>query len=681
MTIKPKVTNRLVNEKSPYLLQHAHNPVDWYPWGDEAFEKAKAEDKPIFLSIGYSTCHWCHVMEKESFEDNEAAQILNKYFVSIKVDKEERPDIDSIYMTVCQMLTGSGGWPLTIIMTPDRNPFFAGTYFPKHSQYGHTGLIEILLKVNEEWIKNKNKLEKSAQDIVDYIKNNDDENIMAEQDTDILYQTENQDSEIIENTYENLKESFDPVFGGFGISPKFPTPHNLLFLLRYYKAYNNKAVLSIVEKTLYGMYKGGIFDHIGFGFSRYSVDKMWLVPHFEKMLYDNALLSMIYTEGYAASGNKLYKEIAGKIYEYILREMTSKEGGFYSAEDADSEGLEGKFYLWTYDIIIKVLGNDDGKLFCKYYGITEKGNFEGKNIPNLLKHDEKSDTKSIESQNNKIEDLRSKLFEYREKRIHPYKDDKILTSWNGLMIASLAKGGRILCEKKYINAAEASVSFILNKLIDRSGRLLARYRDDEAAKKGYLDDYAFLIWGLIELYEATFNSFYIEKALELNEKMLELFEDKDKNGLFLYGNDSENLILRPKEVYDGAIPSGNSVALLNLLRLFQITGNEKMLNKADGIINAFSNKVNQNPSMYTFFIMARLYREKGTKIEIIGNKNNNTVIEMLNEVSKRYLPFSEIIFINKDDENWVSAEVCENFSCRKPVSTIDEFKKMLDSEM
>ncbi|HEX9062716.1 MAG TPA: thioredoxin domain-containing protein, partial [Clostridia bacterium] len=418
-------TNKLIAEKSPYLLQHAHNPVDWYPWGDEAFERAKREDKPIFLSIGYSTCHWCHVMERESFEDTEVAHLLNQNFVPIKVDREERPDVDNIYMTACQALTGSGGWPLTVFMSPDGKPFFTGTYFPKNDHARRPGLITILEKVSKSWKENKETLLSSGNRIVQ----------------ELFADTQDEKWDIspdpIHDAFLFLTRSFDRKYGGFGSAPKFPTPHNLLFLLRYWYNTKNARALEIVETTLESMYKGGIYDHIGHGFSRYSTDNKWLVPHFEKMLYDNALLAIAYTECYHATKKDFYKTIAKEISDYVLRDMTSPDGGFYSAEDADSEGIEGLFYVWTPDEIKEVLGEERGEIFCRNYDITFIGNFEGKSIPNLIKSViPQGDSKTIE-------ECKKQLFLAREKRVHPFKDDKILTSWNGLMIAAMSSAGRI----------------------------------------------------------------------------------------------------------------------------------------------------------------------------------------------------------------------------------------------
>ncbi len=590
-----KKTNRLINEKSPYLLQHAYNPVDWFGWNEEAFQKAKTENKPIFLSIGYSTCHWCHVMEHESFEDEEVANILNNYFVSIKVDREERPDIDSVYMSVCQAMTGGGGWPLNLFLTKDKKPFYAGTYFPKTSKYNQTGFMEILESINDVWVSNKDHVLTTADQVVKTLKGySEDDSFDISKD-------------ILSEGFESFLNSFDSVFGGFSKAPKFPSPHNLSYLLSYYKTTGEKRALEMVKITLKSMYKGGIFDHIGFGFSRYSVDEKWLVPHFEKMLYDNALLAMAYIETYEITKDNIYKEVAEKILTYILRDMTSPEGGFYCGEDADSEGVEGKFYLWDFTEIYKVLDMEEGNLFINYYGIQREGNFEGSNIPNLIGEEledlDKPDLKD------KLENIREKLFDYREKRIHPHKDDKILTSWNGLMIAAFAKAGMVFREEKYKDVSTKALDFIFSKLQREDGRLLARFRQGESRYQAYLDDYAFIIWALIEVYEVTKDYFYIKKALELNKQMIELFLDKEKGGLFLYGKDNEELILRPKDIYDGAIPSGNSVAAMNMLRLFKITGDTNLKEEAESIFKVFGNSINKIPRAHAKTLEALLYSD------------------------------------------------------------------------
>lgn len=679
-----KTVNRLANEKSPYLLQHAHNPVDWFPWGSEAFEKAKLEDKPIFLSIGYSTCHWCHVMERESFEDEEVAEVLNKYFIAIKVDKEERPDIDSIYMNVCQLINGSGGWPLTILMTPDKKPFYAATYIPKESKYGYSGIIDLLNEIHNFWSTRRDELEKSTDAIINQVKR-------------IAVSHDNGDigKETIYSTIEDFKNSFDSMYGGFGRAPKFPIPHNLYLLMRYSSIKGDKEALDIVEKTLQAMYKGGIFDHIGYGFSRYSTDRKWLVPHFEKMLYDNALLAIAYTECYKLTGKIFYREVAEKIFNYVLRDMTSEGGGFYSAEDADSEGVEGKFYVWSYDEIIEVLGEDSGKLFCDYYDITKAGNFEGKNIPNLIEKniDDIENDKKISSE---LEKLKMQLFNYRNKRIHPYKDDKILTSWNGLMIAALAYGARAFEKSEYLDAAVRSVEFILGNLVSKDGGLMARYRDGESAYEAYAEDYAFLIWGLIEIYESSLEMKYLEKAIEFNSKMLDNFWDGEGGGFFLYGKDTEELIIRPKEIYDGAVPSANSVAAYNIIRLARLTENLELEKKAEEIFNAFGGTIKHNPSSYSFMMTALLFYEIGTQVIVIaGEKGESVTLKFIKEINENYLPFSMFVLndnieIAKVDENlpskgrinnMVTVYLCQNFTCGKPITDLEEFKKIIKAKI
>lgn len=671
-----KYTNKLINEKSPYLLQHAHNPVDWYPWGPEAFSRAVAEDKPIFLSCGYSTCHWCHVMELESFENPEVAQVLNKHFISIKVDREERPDIDHIYMTVCQALTGSGGWPLTIFMTPDKKPFFAGTYFPKQDRGQLSGLMTLLDRVHHAWTHNRDALLKSGNQVVNIL------NQSEESSEDEISE------EVIHEAFSQFKYDFDSVYGGFSGAPKFPTPHNLYFLQRYWYKTKDEAALEMVEKTLDSMYRGGIYDHIGFGFSRYSTDRKWLVPHFEKMLYDNALLAIAYLEAFQATKKQQYADVAHQIFTYVLRDMTSPEGGFYSAEDADSEGVEGKFYLWSVDEVKQILGDKDAEKFCQYYDISEKGNFEDLNIPNLIKATVPEEEKQF------VEACRQKLFDVREKRVHPYKDDKILTAWNGLMISAMAMGGRILNEQKYISAAENAVEFIMTRLVRNDGRLMARYRDGESAFPAYIDDYAFFIWGLIELYETTYKPDYLMHALRFNNYMLQFFSDEENGGLFLYGSDSEQLITRPKEVYDGATPSGNSVATLNFLRLARLTGQSELEDLAHQQFKTFGGSMERMPKGYTFMVTAFLHASsKSREIIVVSGTDQKTAYDMLSIVKENFMPFTisalysdeyqdikrVIPFIEnyKSVNNKATAYVCENYACSYPVNNATEFKDML----
>ncbi len=566
MTVSSSRPNRLIKEKSPYLLQHAYNPVDWHGWNEEAFERARAENKPIFLSIGYSTCHWCHVMEKESFEDAEVAELMNEAFVSIKVDREERPDIDHVYMTVCQMMTGSGGWPLTIIMTPDKKPFFAATYIPKESRYGRAGMMELIPRIRDVWADRHKDVLDSAENMTTAL-----QSIEKESSGELL------DAGVLDKAYEELSQRFDKTYGGFSGAPKFPTPHNFFFMLRHWRRTDQPDALKMVEKTLQEIRWGGIFDQIGFGFHRYSTDREWLVPHFEKMLYDQAMLALAYLETYQATGNTFYSETAKEIFTYVLRDLRSPEGGFYSAEDADSEGVEGKFYVWTEQELREILPADEADLMVRAFHVEKTGNFReeasgkslGANILYMGKplSDIASDLKlPAERLKKKIDSARSKLFEVRERRVHPHKDDKILTDWNGLMIAALARGAQVLGDKTYSDAAEQALEFILKKMRQPDGRIRHRFRDGEAGIGAILDDYAFLVWGLMETYEATFDARCLETALELNTDMIRHFWDQKGGGLYFTADDAENLIVRKKEVYDGALPSGNAVAMLNLLR-------------------------------------------------------------------------------------------------------------------
>lgn len=673
-----KKYNNLINEKSPYLLQHAYNPINWYAWSDDAFEKAKEEDKPIFLSIGYSTCHWCHVMAHESFEDEEVAKVINDNFVAIKVDREERPDVDSVYMTVCQALTGHGGWPLTIIMTPDQKPFFAGTYFPKNSRYNMPGLTDILNSVIKQWKESKGKLIKSSEGILSELGK--------------YFEGESNETKLtagtLDNGYDQLSRVFDKNYGGFGTAPKFPTPHKIMFLLRYYKTHKNIKALEMAEKTLDCMYKGGLFDHIGFGFSRYSTDNKWLIPHFEKMLYDNALLIIAYLEGYEVTKNELYKDVAEKALEYVFRELRDENGGFYCAEDADSEGEEGKYYVFNPLEILEVLGEDEGTYFNEYFDITPDGNFEGKNIPNLIKKN------NFNKNNSKIKGLSEKVFEYRSKRMKLHKDDKILTSWNGLMIVALAKAYKVIEDERYFEYAKKAVNFIFDNLIDENKRLLARYRDKESRHKAYLDDYAFLCFGLIELYESSFEVLFLKKAIELNIEMINLFWDNEKQGFFLYGEDNEKLIARPKELFDGAMPSGNSVAAYNLIKLARITGDselEEMAEKQLDFISGASFNEEINHSFYLIAASFALSTSKELVCVIQDTSDEEKIKDLLSE--KQTFNLTTIIKTNENKEEieklipfikdygFVNDQstyyLCEGKSCFAPLNDINELRKLL----
>ncbi|MFX0002473.1 MAG: thioredoxin domain-containing protein [Candidatus Hermodarchaeota archaeon] len=686
MIIKEAEFNKLKSEKSPYLLQHAKNPVHWYPWGEEAFTKARDEDKPIFLSIGYSTCHWCHVMAHESFEDNGVAELMNEVFLSIKVDREERPDIDKIYMTVCQMMTGSGGWPLTIIMTPDKKPFFAGTYFSKETRFGRIGLLDLIKRIKELWKNQRNEILNSAEQIAFSLQNIDQES-PGEKFSDST----------LKKAYRQLSIQYDSVNGGFSTRPKFPTPHNLIFLLRYWKRTGDNKALEMVEKTLLEMRKGGIYDHIGFGFHRYSTDTLWLVPHFEKMLYDQALIAIAYIEAYQATKNDLYRKTAEEIFTYVLRDMTSPEGGFYSAEDADSEGEEGKFYLWSKKDLEEILEKDELDLIINLFNIEESGNYleeaSGKKTGRSILHLTNLPDKEIVD---KINELRDTLFKTRENRSHPHKDEKILTDWNGLMIAALAKGGIAFKEDKYIEIAKKAANFILSNLTDSNSKLLHRYKDGVSEINGFLTDYSFFIWGLTELYEATFNINYLKSALELHKTQIEDFWDKNIGGFFFTSRYSEQLLTKQKDIYDGAIPSGNSIAMLNLLRLSYITGEHELEEKADKLLRVFSEKIKANPLAYTQFLVAIDFAVGPSySLVIAGNSYAEDTKKFINLISNEYIP-NKVLMLRKIDQevpdidqysNFVeyfydyekkaTAYVCINKTCKPPTHDINQTLEFL----
>jgi len=677
-----KKPNRLINEKSPYLMQHAYNPVDWYPWSEEAFLKAQELDKPVFLSIGYSTCHWCHVMEKESFEDEEVAELMNDIFISIKVDREERPDIDNVYMSVCQMLTGGGGWPMTIFMTPDKKPFFAGTYFPKENRFGKPGLKIILPQIKELWNNKRDELLNVSERISSALASHFEKSFPLTQD-------------IFKIAFKEFEERFDNEYGGFGTAPKFPSPHNLMFLLRYYKT--EKKALEMVEKTLSGMRAGGIYDHIGFGFCRYSTDKEWLIPHFEKMLYDQALISIAYIEAYQVTQKEIYKNTAEEILNYVLRDMRHPDGAFYSAEDADSEGIEGKFYLWTAEEIREILG-EDAELIIKYFNVKDDGNFyeadslmPGANILHL-----KMNIKDFalemgvpeEQLKVRIETARKKLFEVREKRIHPFKDDKVLTDWNALMISSLAKASQVFDNDEYLYSAFKAADFILSKMINKDGKLLHLYKDNEASVFGFADDYAFTIQALLDLYEASFKIKYLKEAIKLNEDFIKHFRDDENGGFFFTPDYGEKLLVRQKEIYDGAVPSANSVAMLNLLRIGRITSESRYEDLAESINRIFSSQVSRYPAGYTQFLNA-LHFASGSKEIIISGEDDG----FTKYIFKKFLPAKIILKVSSPDDEILSIApylrnylpsvkktkvyVCENYSCQLPAESIETLEQIL----
>lgn len=679
-----KKPNRLINEKSPYLLQHSYNPVDWHAWNDEAFELAKKNDKPIFLSIGYSTCHWCHVMEHESFEDEEVAKLMNEVFVSIKVDREERPDIDHIYMTVCQIMTGHGGWPLTAILDHNKKPFFTGTYFPKESKYGRIGFVDLIKQIDEAWKNKRDQIKRSADSITQHLVNYSNSFNQMELT-----------AAVFDSAFDEFVNKYDLNFGGFGTSPKFPSPHNLLFLLNYYRRTKKNKALEIVEKTLTEMRKGGIFDHIGFGFHRYSTDQKWLLPHFEKMLYDQGMLILAYSELYSITKNSLYKKTAEEIIEYVLRDMTNSEGGFFSAEDADSEGVEGKFYVWSEKELRSIFDEDDFQLIKKVFSTEEDGNFTeestkeftGENILHL-----KKDYKTLAEElnldelilENKIVEIRKTLFSIREKRVHPYKDDKILTDWNGLFIAALARSGRLLNLQNNLVFPEKGIQFILKYLRDSDGNLLHRFRDNDSSINANLDDYAFLIFGLIELYKSTFNFDYLEKAIEFQNIQNNLFWD-DESGSFLFSRNTKDLIANTKEIYDNAIPAGNSISLLNLITIAKLTADIKFEDQANRLLNSYGEIIDKVPNGFGMFLFAADFLINSTKELAVIAKSEDEKSDLVKNILPRFEPNVFAIIATEEEKlkiekkiEWIknyklinnstTYYLCSNFVCEQPTN-------------
>lgn len=652
--------SHLINETSPYLLQHASNPVDWYPWCSEAFERARKEDKPVFLSIGYSTCHWCHVMAHESFENTVTAGILNDSFIAIKVDREERPDIDNVYMSVCQAFTGSGGWPMSIFMTWDKKPFFAGTYFPPYPRYGMPGFNSLLNTVNEQWKSNRDSLLKSAGQVVLQLKRQEQgsKNPGYTGEGDKLYN----------RAFNIFAGTFDSVAGGFGTAPKFPSAHNILFLILYAKQNNSKKAFEMASKTLMQMRRGGIFDHIGYGFSRYSTDQYFLVPHFEKMLYDNAMLIIAYLAAYSFGDNFPDKEIfldtAIKTADYILREMVSPGGGFYSAQDADSEGMEGKFYTWSFDEIIEVLGHGKGEEFARIFDITSGGNFEGTNIPNLLK--------SGVINNNFNEEIK-KLYNYRKKRTKLHLDDKHLVSWNAMMIAAFAMLYRVSGEKKYLEAALKADIFIKENLCSGKG-LYTSCRNGKYSGRGFLNDYAFYTAALIEIYNSTLDKSYLDKAEHFCNEAVNRFADNENGGYFLSEPLDNELFINPKETYDGAMPGGNSAMSYNLARLYNLTQKGIYKGLAEKQFSFMETKAQDYPAGYSMFLIAKmLYENPPVHITVVIEKNKKPGdIDIMED-----MPFLADIQVIKEDgehfllNNKTTYYVCKNHACLPPSNKAD----------
>lgn len=689
--------NRLIHEKSPYLLKHAHNPVDWYPWGEEAFEKARQEDKPVLLSVGYSTCHWCNVMEEESFSDDEAAALINDVFVPVKVDREERPDIDNLYMSVCLMLTGSGGWPLTVVMTPEKKPFYAGTYFPKESRFGRIGLMELIPRIKKVWEEKRDDVLNSASQITETLARHSE-----------AAPGKGAEAGLLDAAFDALEESFDEEYGGFGTETKFPTPHVLSFLLRYWRRSGNGEALEMVKTTLRAMRRGGIFDHLGFGFHRYSTDRRWLVPHFEKMLYDQAMLGIAYSEAFQATKEEDFAQTARLIFTYVLRDLTDPGGQFYSAESADSEGEEGKFYVWTAKEMRRFLDKKQVEAAFTHFGVKEEGNFTdplrgektGENILYMAKKPAEAAAELGVSEAEFAEllgEARGRLFDVRNRRIYPDMDDKVLADWNGLMIASLSKGARALNEPGYSDAAMLAADFVLEKMRAEDGRLLHRWRLGEASIEGQADDYAFMVWGLLELYEAVFEPRYLRAALELQRIFIEDFWDSEGGGFFFTGKKGEQMLVRQKTIYDAAIPSANSVAFLNLLMLGTMTANPGFLDLACKLGKAFSGTVGESPSAYAQFLCAVDFAlGPSAEVVVAGAPRSPDTEDMLEALRASFAPNKVVLFKPTTEERAgideiagftrdlaaregkATAYVCRNQRCESPTNDPSEMLRLLN---
>ena len=676
--------NHLINETSPYLLQHAHNPVEWYPWGEDALERSRSEDKPILLSIGYSACHWCHVMERESFENESIAGLMNQNFINIKVDREERPDLDAIYMEAVQMLTGSGGWPMTVFLTPEGKPFYGGTYFPPVDRQNMPGFPRLLLGIAEAYNTNKGEIQRVTQQLTEQMGRGS----QVPRGTAILT------VDVLHRAYSTLATNFDYQNGGFGMAPKFPQPMTPEFLLRYHDHGYNPRALELVELTLEKMAYGGIYDQVGGGFHRYSTDAYWLVPHFEKMLYDNALLARLYLHAFQTTGKPLYRRITEETLDYVLREMTDSGGGFYSAQDADSEGEEGKFFVWTPEEIMDVLGEEDGRVFSGYFGVTPNGNFEGKNILNVPR-DPEAFAAEHELDPEQLESIvargRTKLLEVRERRVHPLLDDKVLASWNGLMLRSFAEAGAALGRADYLDAAVKNAGFLTTVMCPQ-GRLLRTYRNGEAKLLGYLEDYSCVADGLIALYEATLDLRWLENAVAMADSMIELFWDEATGGFYDTGSDHEALVIRPRDVFDNAQPCGGSVASDILLKLAVFTGNDDYAAKAAVPLRSLHEHMARSPGGTGHWLSALdFYISAVKEVAVVGPSANAVTSELLDTVRRQFLPNKVLMGydpssldstgragLNLGDypllegrgmvNGQPTAYVCQNYVCQLPVT-------------
>jgi uncharacterized protein YyaL (SSP411 family) len=682
--------NRLVHESSPYLKQHAHNPVDWYPWGTEALERARALDRPIFLSIGYSACHWCHVMEHESFEDAEVARILNESFVSIKVDREERPDLDQVYMTAVQLMTGQGGWPMSVFLTPQLRPFYGGTYFPPDERYGRPSFKRVLLSVVEAWRTRRSDIAQSSEELTRHVQLAG----RVERDDTAL------SADLIQWAVAALGRAFDPMFGGFGAAPKFPHATELRLLLRAWKRFGADDALQMARRTLDAMAQGGIYDQLGGGFHRYSTDERWLVPHFEKMLYDNALLSTAYLEAYQATREPRYREIVDQTLEYVRREMTSPEGAFYSAQDADSEGEEGKFFVWSLEEIERILGQERADLFADAYGASAGGNWEGVNILHRARTDAQlarlrgADEAQLRLS---IDEARQQLFRARAQRVAPARDDKILTAWNGMMIGALAQAARVLGNPQHADAAARAGDFLLSRMRSPDGRLLrAAGADSKPKLNAYLDDHAFLIDALVSLYEATFAPRWLDAALALSDVMIDQFWDPSDGGFFYTARDHEQLIARTKDPHDGSTPSGNAMAATGLLRLAKLTGRRGLLEKAEATLRIFAGLMRHAPAAAGQMLIALdFYLGPTLEFAIVGESKADDTRRSLEEIYRRFLPNKVVAFRSASDGETAQAllpllenktartgttiYICRDFACEAPLSGALELARALDA--
>jgi uncharacterized protein YyaL (SSP411 family) len=682
-----KHTNRLIHETSPYLLQHAHNPVDWYAWGDEALQKARSENKPILLSIGYSACHWCHVMERESFENEQIADLMNDLFVNIKVDREERPDLDEIYMNAVQMMTGRGGWPMTMFLTPEGKPFYGGTYFPPEDRYNVPGFPKILRGVANAYHKQPQDVENSVNQILARL-----ETMSRSAESAQPFE-----SDIVVRAAEQLMQAHDSQHGGFGQAPKFPNAGVYELFLRAYQGSKNQRFLDVITFTLTKMAGGGIYDHLGGGFHRYSVDEKWLVPHFEKMLYDNAQLVRIYVKAYQVTREPQFKKVVEETVNYILREMLQPDGGFYSTQDADSEGVEGRFFVWSPQEVSNILGTEAAEIFCRVYDVTESGNFEHENILHPILTPEQASkyfNRNLDDIVSLLAGARQKLFAHREKRIKPFRDEKLITAWNGLMLSGLADAIKITGNPDYRNAAMESVEFIFARMF-REGRLLHTYKDGIAKILGYLDDYAFLAVGLLDLFEATFNRSLLAKATELANIMLVEFWDDNDGAFFYTGKSHEQLISRAKPAFDGSIPSGNSLAAQLLLRLYHYTNHEDYFKKAETILRSYRDAMAAQPFGLAHMLSALdFYLAKPKEVVIVGEPQDPAALALLKGVNSTYLPNSTLQLVLPDERldqiapllegksqigGTATAYVCHNFTCSAPVTRWEDLKPLLES--